>query len=1214
MKRYLSHLLLLWCSMLIGISTSYAQHKSFVQQEIVKVPGVFTEAQLSGLSTAQKQVTRTYTDGFGRAQQVIAVGGSPNGKDLVQHRSYDNMGRESIGYLPYASANNNGAFRANALGEQTSFYNTSGQKTATDANPFSQQLFENSPLQRVLRQGSVGAGFQPGEHDKILAYGTNTNAETVRRWQPDGSDAGTWPVGTLNVTTITDESGAKAAVYTDAAGQTILKRQWFGQGGVSWLNTYYVYDDLGQLLFIIPPKATAFMETVGNYSLVQTELAKLIFSYVYDEKGRPIARTVPGGTPVYMVYDRMDRMILVQDGNLRAQGKWNYIKYDSRQTPISQGIYTDGNSRAALQAYVLGLNYSNGYFEVRNGDAATGYYSNNTFPTVNLEPLAYSYFDDYDLDGNGAADFAFQAQGLGEGQVSENIAGLPTVVRKRTVGNGLSNIWLSSVMFYDRKGQLIQTRSNNQLDVNLASVKTFVRDFTGKTTLTKISHSAATTVTIQTAYAFDHMDRLKTVDESYNGAAAIRVAAYEYNELGQLVDKKLHSTNGGGSYLQSVDYRYNIRGQLTSLNNSTLTVDSRNDDANDVFGLELLYEQTDGSLGNTGYYNGLLSAVKWKTNAPGVTNSNERSYRFNYDALLRLTAANYADRAAGNGWGSIGAFDEKNISYDLNGNILSLQRNAILNGNITAVDDLTYSYDGNRLNNVSDGSGGNYNVFGFKNLTGSADAYNYADNGNLMADTKKGLALTYNVLNRTERVTITNAAGRYIDYTYGADGALIRKQAIDNGSLVKTTDYIDGFVYENGILAYFGSSGGRVRNNSGSLKPEYIIQDQQGNARVSFEEQNGVAVVRQENSYYPFGLSMPGNTLPTAANKKLYNGGAEWQDDFGDMPDLQQTFYRMYDPALGRFIAVDPIAEASESLTGYQYALNNPVIFNDPLGDKAANTVTGQYADFWNSALSYTKGYGASWNSESGFSAFGSSLEGFTKGAGLMSENGTWGMNGWAQDYESAAQAFYDKTGTLALQPDKYGYIVTGFYFRDGQGKPIIKNGVSGEYSRIFVGKEKNTRRPAGSEKEGIDKRGAIDATIGIIGGVAEVILGVGGEAFTAGISTAMIIDGVYRIGMNTARLTAYLTANKEVGNALPSNLGGMVGKLIDRGKFSEVGKMQIALGATNDIATFFMTGGNGSAWELLLRSPNSLNGAASLVGITSNLYTVGNYGNWGQK
>ncbi len=56
----------------------------------------------------------------------------------------------------------------------------------------------------------------------------------------------------------------------------------------------------------------------------------------------------------------------------------------------------------------------------------------------------------------------------------------------------------------------------------------------------------------------------------------------------------------------------------------------------------------------------------------------------------------------------------------------------------------------------------------------------------------------------------------------------------------------------------------------------------------------------------------------------------------------------MYNAALGRFVGVDPVAEASESLSTFNYALNNPIIFNDPLGDKAAlNAGTGEYAKFW---------------------------------------------------------------------------------------------------------------------------------------------------------------------------------------------------------------------------------------------------------------------------
>jgi RHS repeat-associated protein len=129
-----------------------------------------------------------------------------------------------------------------------------------------------------------------------------------------------------------------------------------------------------------------------------------------------------------------------------------------------------------------------------------------------------------------------------------------------------------------------------------------------------------------------------------------------------------------------------------------------------------------------------------------------------------------------------------------------------------------------------------------------------------------------------------------------------------------------------------------VRNAGSSLKPEYIIKDQQGNARISFEESTtaGVPQVTQENSYYGTGMNMTSTmALPTLPNKNLYNGGSEWQNDYSSAPDYYQTLNRNYDAALGRFIAVDPMAEATESMSVYQYANNNPVMMNDPEGNYA---------------------------------------------------------------------------------------------------------------------------------------------------------------------------------------------------------------------------------------------------------------------------------------
>jgi len=163
--------------------------------------------------------------------------------------------------------------------------------------------------------------------------------------------------------------------------------------------------------------------------------------------------------------------------------------------------------------------------------------------------------------------------------------------------------------------------------------------------------------------------------------------------------------------------------------------------------------------------------------------------------------------------------------------------------------------------------------------------------------------------------------------------------------LQTTTDYIDGFVFTTAgagtaALQYFNMPEGRVLNNAGTLSQEFTIADQQGNVRVAFDNTGtgGTAKTRQENSYYAFGMIMPGSVVGTPGNpnKNLYNGGSEWQNDYSSLPDYYQTFYRNYDAALGRFVGVDPKGESAESMTCYQYAGNNPITMNDPMGDLAS--------------------------------------------------------------------------------------------------------------------------------------------------------------------------------------------------------------------------------------------------------------------------------------
>ena len=221
---------------------------------------------------------------------------------------------------------------------------------------------------------------------------------------------------------------------------------------------------------------------------------------------------------------------------------------------------------------------------------------------------------------------------------------------------------------------------------------------------------------------------------------------------------------------------------------------------------------------------------------------------------------------------------------------------------------------------------------------------------------------------------------------------------------------------------------------------EFIITDPQGNARVSFQNNgSGAAVVEQENSYYGFGLIMPNSPVTPLGtpNKKLYNGGSEWQNDFINLPDYYETPNRNYDAALGRFIGVDPMAESAESLTTYNYAGNNPVTSNDPSGDitqgeqewldwmSSDQSKSGNTASDWYDAHPIGSGTGLH-DGGSGFS--GNNDSGSTGNSG---SNFTGDGSHWANDQllidarngdPAAIQEYAFENGTSYVwNPNAYG-------------------------------------------------------------------------------------------------------------------------------------------------------------------------------------------------
>lgn len=88
--------------------------------------------------------------------------------------------------------------------------------------------------------------------------------------------------------------------------------------------------------------------------------------------------------------------------------------------------------------------------------------------------------------------------------------------------------------------------------------------------------------------------------------------------------------------------------------------------------------------------------------------------------------------------------------------------------------------------------------------------------------------------------------------------------------------------------------------------------------------------VIQALDYYPFGMEAISYTRTAAdPTQYLYNGGVERNE----ITSYYETFYRTYDASIGRFHQVDPLAGHASSMTPYNYAYNDPVYYNDPMGD-----------------------------------------------------------------------------------------------------------------------------------------------------------------------------------------------------------------------------------------------------------------------------------------
>ena len=598
-------------------------------------------------------------------------------------------------------------------------------------------------------------------------------------------------------------------------------------------------------------------------------------------------RKLPGCDAVRYVYDKADRLIFVQDGNLKGQGRWRFTIPDALGRTVLSGLCSDTLPvvGSPVEAEFTGSGSYKGYAVKVGGTVRE--LSGSRLLTVN-------YYDNYDFLGkNGFPAYAYDSSMESSGYGTKSDArGMLTGSVTGLAGDGAGQLY--SVVYYDRRSRPVQRQGSNSLGGKETEYTAY--NFTGQPTRLRHVHTAqgkAARTEVRT-YSYDHAGRLLTVKHKLDALGEVTLVNNVYDDLGRLQSKSLH-----GSAVNKQTYAYNIRNWLTGVSGSKFT--------------QNLYYNTGNGVAK---YNGSISSMTWKAG----NESTVRGYKFTYDGLDRMLNAIYGETAGINT--NANRFSENVTGYDKNGNIKGLQRYGQTGASAYGlIDNLTFTLKGNRLNRVDDAvtastyGGG----FEFKDGVKQANEYAYDANGNLTKDLNKGITgISYNCLNLPNAVTFSD--GSTITYTYGADGTKLRT-VHKIGSATTTTDYCGNVIYENGVQKLLLTEEGYVTLSDS--KYHYYLKDHQGNNRVVI---NQSGTVEETNHYYPFGgvFASAGSIQPYKYNGKEFDNkkGLNWYD-YGA---------RHYDAALGRFTTNDPLAEKYYSMSPYTYCADNPVKFIDPNG------------------------------------------------------------------------------------------------------------------------------------------------------------------------------------------------------------------------------------------------------------------------------------------
>ena len=845
------------------------------------------------------RISVAYYDGLGRERILVneALGG--DGSPVAVRTDYDTRGNVGVKWLPVPGGDD--------MCSPQSFKTAVNAFYGADEIPYTKYTYEDNGLNRVT--SVEGPGLLWSSHPTGNAWFKNSDSGKLACLQfsmsashdSSPSISGVYPIGSLRVTSTTDEDGKERLVFQDRLKRIILERMVATDGNFS--DTYFVYDARGDMRFAITPEGSALLPSSGT--IPTSLLNNYAQAYTYDVQHRCISSRAPGCGETQFVYDKLGRVIFESTETQRNISTWTLTKYDSQFRKAVRGVVKlPGKTRAMLQneygdtLIVEDPDYNTNDYEVLMG------YPKTSGPSGFTPYIAWMY-DNYDflvgVHANEKAGFTQTGNDYTQ-------SGMCTGILMKT---GLNSTVYVKALGYDYKGNLRRSYFGDLYLQEFRLYDEYEYDFTGnviqhKETYDRIheayiinEHHVATTVN-----TYDLHGRLLTSVLTVDDNDPVTVQNLTYDSLGRLSG----DASGAG-----ISYGYDIRSNLREISSP-------------VFSQKTWFGSSPVSGSSVSYIYPNASRLSW-----GVETPYTHIETYHYDGF-----GHFHDMATDNSM--LYEKMEANLNADVTGIVRRYRGDA--------VQDVVMQMDGCKIDEVRDVSTP-YWTEEVPSFSDGCHVLEYDRDGRLIRDeTRDIISVSYHPFgNLPDRMKAGD--GSYVASKYFADGTLFERSMLTRKieivvkvnskgdtvrrerdvSIVSTRKYAGNFEWHDYTCMY--NTGGGHYDLASAEYYRYICDRLGSTVAVT----DGVGNLVQTTGYYPSGtpykLPSDAGTDVDAVTEKLHIGN-KWIGHKGF--DLYDNTARMHDPLLARFHSVDPLFGNYPGSSPWTHCLANPLSFVDPDG------------------------------------------------------------------------------------------------------------------------------------------------------------------------------------------------------------------------------------------------------------------------------------------